>query len=338
MPDFITSLLGELNAEPNPESQRFLNAWIRAEGTKAAFNPLATTQVAPGATSFNPTGVKNYPDFETGVRATAQTLLNPTYASGYGPIISGLRSGASATQLAEAVAASPWGTGRGVLNVLGSGGAPAQPPALAVPSSPPVPSTSTPVPAQPDLSGALIGTMGQSPGAQLQALMGAVMQARMAPVPAPGTEIAPPLGGVPPGSTTPPSFRLPSSVIGDPLPVKFQTSVGGEHETAGLPGYPARDFMGPAGAPVVAPVAGKVVRFSGHDPKGGPTEGVHGPFGWSLYLQGDNGRSYYLTHLGARDVKVGQRVDAGQQIGTIGDYARFGGANHVHMGVTAPIA
>jgi hypothetical protein len=43
--------------------------------------------------------------------------------------------------------------------------------------------------------------------------------------------------------------------------------------------------MAPAGSPAVAPVGGKIIRLSGHDPSRGPTEGVHGPFGWSVYIQ-----------------------------------------------------
>jgi murein DD-endopeptidase MepM/ murein hydrolase activator NlpD len=120
---------------------------------------------------------------------------------------------------------------------------------------------------------------------------------------------------------------------GSPVPSSDLTAVGAEHETSGLAGYPAHDYFGAAGSPVIAPVGGTVVRFSGHDPKNGPISGVHGPFGWSLYIRGDDGHLYYLTHMGSRSVHVGQKVNAGSRIGTIGDYAHFGGANHVHMGV-----
>lgn len=117
------------------------------------------------------------------------------------------------------------------------------------------------------------------------------------------------------------------------IPVTKLTRTGEPHETAGLSGYPARDYFAPAGSPVVAPVAGKILRFSGHDPANGPTDGVHGPFGYSIYLQGDDGKTYYLTHLGSRTCRVGEHVSQGQQIGTVGDYARWGGADHVHMGI-----
>lgn len=125
----------------------------------------------------------------------------------------------------------------------------------------------------------------------------------------------------------------PNARPGDPV-VSRQQSVGGLHETAGLAGYPAHDFMAPAGTHAVAPVSGKVVRLSGHDPANGPTNGPHGPFGYSLYIQGTDGKTYYLTHMGSRDVKAGQTVKQGQIIGTVGDYAKWGGADHIHMGVS----
>jgi hypothetical protein len=52
----------------------FLQGWANVEGTKARFNPLATTLTQPGATNFNSVGVKNYPTPDAGVQATADTL------------------------------------------------------------------------------------------------------------------------------------------------------------------------------------------------------------------------------------------------------------------------
>lgn len=121
------------------------------------------------------------------------------------------------------------------------------------------------------------------------------------------------------------------AVVGSPLAgVKPH---GATHPTAGLAGYPAYDYMAKAGTPVVAPVSGKIVKLSGHDPKNGPTNGAHGPFGYSVYVQGNDGHTYFLTHLGSRNVKVGQRVKQGTAIGAIGNYAKWGGADHVHVGV-----
>lgn len=125
--------------------------------------------------------------------------------------------------------------------------------------------------------------------------------------------------------------RVSGTHLGSPVP--GQQRQAATHPTAGLPGYPAYDYMAPAGSSAVAPVSGTVVKLSGHDPGGGPPNGPHGPFGWSVYIKGDDGHTYFLTHMGARSVHVGQRVRRGQRIGNVGNYARWGGANHIHMGV-----
>jgi hypothetical protein len=68
----------------------FLVAWSQVEGTKAQYNPLATTLRQPGSTSFNSVGVQNYPTPEAGVQATADTL------KGYPAVLAVLRGKASA--------------------------------------------------------------------------------------------------------------------------------------------------------------------------------------------------------------------------------------------------
>lgn len=116
-PDWEVKLLRAIGAPATPENLRFLSAWQRAEGGTASFNPLNTTQPFGGASNYNSVGVKNYPSATAGLEATAKTLTNGYY----GPIVSLLRRGrASAVDLAKAVASSPWGTGGGVLRVLGS--------------------------------------------------------------------------------------------------------------------------------------------------------------------------------------------------------------------------
>lgn len=119
------------------------------------------------------------------------------------------------------------------------------------------------------------------------------------------------------------------------VPVADLTSVGGLHPTEGLAGFPAHDYFAPAGSAVVAPITGTVIRLSGHDPALGPIDGPHGPLGWSVYVKGADGRTYFLTHLGSRDVKVGEKLHTGQPIGTVADYSRYGTPSHVHMGVSS---
>lgn len=109
------AVLRAIRAPVTPNNVQLLDAWSRAEGGRAANNPLNTTQAAPGATNMNSAGVKNYPSPAAGVAATVATLTNGRY----GTILSNLRANAPATQTARAIAASPWGTGSGVSRVLG---------------------------------------------------------------------------------------------------------------------------------------------------------------------------------------------------------------------------
>jgi len=113
-------LLRGIRAPVTPQNVRFLNEWHLREGggdkNNANFNPLNTTQGAPGAGSINSVGVKSYRSGQQGISATVATLLN----GHYGDIVGGLRSGrATAAQLANSPSLSVWGTGR-----WGSGSAP----------------------------------------------------------------------------------------------------------------------------------------------------------------------------------------------------------------------
>ena len=86
-------------------------AWEMAEGghwyNTAYYNPLNTTQSMPGATIFNSVGVKAYTSWAQGLKATVITLHNGYY----GGILEALSRGNDAQAVADAVAASPWGTG-----------------------------------------------------------------------------------------------------------------------------------------------------------------------------------------------------------------------------------
>jgi hypothetical protein len=111
---FATDLLAQLGMPQTSENVRAVMAWQEAEGTRAAFNPLATTQRSDGASDFNSVGVKNYTSYSQGLAATVTTLRNGRYDE----ILAALRSGTSADAVAAAVARSPWGTGAGVARVL----------------------------------------------------------------------------------------------------------------------------------------------------------------------------------------------------------------------------
>lgn len=113
---FATDLLTRLGMPVTSENVRAVVAWARAEGTAAANNPLATTQPMEGATRFNSAGVRNYSSYQEGLEATVRTLQNGRYDN----VLAALRAGTSADDVGRAVAASPWGTGEGVLRVLRS--------------------------------------------------------------------------------------------------------------------------------------------------------------------------------------------------------------------------
>ncbi len=111
---FARAVLAALGIPARPEAIKALEAWMQAEGTSAANNPLATTQPWSGSSNFNSVGVKNYASEDDGVAATVRTLTNGLY----NPILGALQNG-TAMDVAQAVAASPWGTGTGVIRVLG---------------------------------------------------------------------------------------------------------------------------------------------------------------------------------------------------------------------------
>lgn len=90
---FATSLLQTLGAPVTPANVGSLVAWQAREGgnwnNTAHYNPLNTTQDAPGATAMNGVGVKAYQNWNQGLQATAATLRNGNYTD----ILQALHSG-----------------------------------------------------------------------------------------------------------------------------------------------------------------------------------------------------------------------------------------------------
>lgn len=89
--DFFTAVLKRMGAPATQANLSFLYGWAHAEGTAAAYNPLATTQREQGSTglSGNSAGVQNYTDAASGEAATAATLSGGHYPN----IAALLRSG-----------------------------------------------------------------------------------------------------------------------------------------------------------------------------------------------------------------------------------------------------
>jgi hypothetical protein len=86
---FIRAVLADLGAPATTADITSLADWFPHEGTAAANNPMATTMDAPGATTFNYDGVKNYPTAAEGAEATARTLDDGRYPG----IAAALKSG-----------------------------------------------------------------------------------------------------------------------------------------------------------------------------------------------------------------------------------------------------
>lgn len=95
-----------------PETRRnllVLVVWMQSEGSPARWNPLATTLRKPGSTTMNSHGVQHYPDFPTGLDATADTLREDQ--QGYDRIRRRLKASRWPRLTVRAIDASPWGTG-----------------------------------------------------------------------------------------------------------------------------------------------------------------------------------------------------------------------------------
>ena len=111
-------LLGKLGYSASRATVTGLVAWMLAEGgwyaNGATFNPLNTTEPAPGSTTINSVGVRAYVSLEQGLSATVATLRNGRYPG----VLIVLANGGAPALLAQAVAASPWGTGAGVFRTI----------------------------------------------------------------------------------------------------------------------------------------------------------------------------------------------------------------------------
>ncbi len=110
-------VLKQVGVPVTAENLDAMTTWMKFEGggggkatgigkNSANYNPLNTTQGAPGATAMNSVGVKSYLSREQGIEATVQTLENGMY----GGILDALKQGNDAGAVLAAVSKSPWGT------------------------------------------------------------------------------------------------------------------------------------------------------------------------------------------------------------------------------------
>ena len=105
--DFARDCCAALGCNAN-ESQQLdtLVTVFTLEDSKATYNPEDTEEPEPGATDYNPEGVKDYPTLEVGLAAFRSTLENGDYPE----IVKMLRAGDDASRV---LACPEWDTWAG---------------------------------------------------------------------------------------------------------------------------------------------------------------------------------------------------------------------------------
>jgi cell wall-associated NlpC family hydrolase len=194
IPNWQVQILHGLGAPVTQDNLTFLNAWTKAEGGSASNNPFNTTQQAPGASTYNSVGVRNYGSPQQGISATIQTLTNGRY----GNILSALKQGTDARAAATALANSPWGTGSLVERMLGGPGG-----SVSAPVAPPTSYAGVPATAKPRVSQDVLNLFNQ--GNKLFGLGALPQSLASAPSPAAGQP-----GLSPPSRTAPANLSIPS--------------------------------------------------------------------------------------------------------------------------------
>lgn len=103
-------------------------------------------------------------------------------------------------------------------------------------------------------------------------------------------------------------------------PVSFVDSWGDPR--SGGRSHEGTDMMADYGTPLVA-IASGTPSYVAYDGSGG----------YMIFLEGDDGNSYRYMHNQENLISVGQRVEVGDQIATVGDTGNATGTPHVHFEV-----
>ncbi|GGW39107.1 peptidoglycan DD-metalloendopeptidase family protein [Streptomyces griseoloalbus] len=114
--------------------------------------------------------------------------------------------------------------------------------------------------------------------------------------------------------------RVPSPVPGHKVTFGFFQRGNYAWRPDGVGRHTGQDFAAGSGDPVVAVRGGKIAWSNG---KGGA-------YGQWIGLAADNGHVYTYCHLSERQVRTGQRVTAGQQLGKVGTTGNSTGP-HLHF-------
>lgn len=98
--------------------------------------------------------------------------------------------------------------------------------------------------------------------------------------------------------------------------------IKGGLKSQGIHGHNGVDLAAPVGTPVIAAAAGKVILSR--------TGGWNGGYGTYVVISHPNGTQSLYAHLAANNVSVGETVEQGQVLGTIGMTGKTTGP-HVHF-------
>lgn len=93
---FAQDVLSAIGAPATRGNIAFMLSWFKREGVNPSYNnPLATTLKYGSYTNINSVGVKHYSDRDTGVQATARTLMGSRYKGIVGDLKSNNPAGAA---------------------------------------------------------------------------------------------------------------------------------------------------------------------------------------------------------------------------------------------------
>ena len=97
------------------------------------------------------------------------------------------------------------------------------------------------------------------------------------------------------------------------------------HDTGGLPHFPAIDVFAEPGTLVMPPEGGLIVykHFI-------PWNHVTRVGGWTIYLQGRSGNTYFLTHFA--NVRRNGQVRRFQSLGRVAEVPHHWWPSHIHEG------
>ena len=105
-------------------------------------------------------------------------------------------------------------------------------------------------------------------------------------------------------------------------PVKKATHVSGYGNRGGS-FHIGADYAAPKGTPVYAAASGTVTKSKSN----------YGGLGEGIVIKHAKGLVTWYGHLNSRSVRAGQKVKAGDKIGTVGSTGNAGSVNHLHFEV-----